>query len=143
MKSSHRGGHARVHMGLALGAALVLFLISSESEATPVKLLGVQSKATKAAAPKKAGGGGYEPEIRSVFGKYGAAAVRVARCESTMNPRAHNSSGASGLFQIKPATFASTSQRGRNIYDVHANIRAAYEIFVRDGHSWKEWACKP
>jgi hypothetical protein len=24
-----------------------------------------------------------------------------------------------------------------------ANIHAAYEIFKRDGYSWREWACKP
>ncbi|WP_207229389.1 LysM peptidoglycan-binding domain-containing protein [Ktedonosporobacter rubrisoli] len=87
--------------------------------------------------------------INQVFGPYGPAAVRVAMCESTLNPGARNSfsiggSNAAGVFQILyPSTWGSTSQAGNSPYDAWANINAAHEIFVRDGYSWREWQCQP
>ncbi len=88
--------------------------------------------------------GSYEDMIYQVFGQYGSQAVRVAMCESSLNPNAYNGIlGAAGLFQIIPSTFASTSYAGGSVYDPATNIRAAYEIFARDGYSWSEWACKP
>jgi LysM repeat protein len=88
--------------------------------------------------------GSYQNMIDQVFGQYGAQAVRVAMCESTMNPNAYNGIlGAAGLFQIIPSTFAGTSYAGQSRYNPEVNIRAAHEIFVRDGYSWSEWACKP
>ena len=88
--------------------------------------------------------GSYQDMIHQVFGQYGDQAVRVAMCESTMNPNAYNGIlGAAGLFQIIPSTFAGTSYAGGSVYNPATNIRAAYEIFVRDGYSWSEWACKP
>lgn len=87
--------------------------------------------------------GSYADMIHQVFGPYGDQAVNVAMCESTMNPGAYNGVlGAAGLFQIIPSTWASTSQAGNSVYDAAANIRAAYEIFARDGYSWSEWECK-
>ena len=88
--------------------------------------------------------GSYEDMIHQIFGQYGDQAVRVAMCESSMNPNAYNGIlGAAGLFQIIPGTFAGTSYAGGSVYDPATNIRAAYEIFARDGYSWREWACKP
>ncbi|HEX7734129.1 MAG TPA: LysM peptidoglycan-binding domain-containing protein [Ktedonobacteraceae bacterium] len=88
--------------------------------------------------------GSYQDMIYQVFGQYGAGAVRVAMCESTMNPNAYNGIlGAAGLFQIIPGTFGSTSYAGQSVYNPEVNIRAAYEIFARDGYTWREWACKP
>lgn len=81
--------------------------------------------------------------IDSVFGAYGPAAINVARCESGLNPGAYNPSGASGLFQIMPGTFAGTSEAGQSIFNAQASALAAHEIFVRDGYSWREWTCKP
>lgn len=81
--------------------------------------------------------------ISQIFGAYGPGAINVARCESGLNPSAYNPSGASGLFQIMPGTWAGTSQAGRSLYDAQANALAAHEIFVRDGYSWREWTCKP
>jgi hypothetical protein len=52
--------------------------------------------------------------IYQVFGPYGAAAVRVATCESGLNPSAYNpisigGSHAEGVFQILyPSTWAGT-----------------------------------
>jgi hypothetical protein len=87
--------------------------------------------------------------ISQVFGPYTPAALKIAQCESGMNPNAYNpqsvnGSNATGLFQILyPSTWNTTSYRGGNPKDAMTNIRAAYEIFRRDGYSWREWACAP
>ena len=77
------------------------------------------------------------------------AALNIARCESGFNPSAVNpivvlNSHAQGVFQILyPSTWNSTSYAGQSPFDYHANIRAAYQIFARDGFSWREWQCRP
>jgi outer membrane biosynthesis protein TonB len=87
--------------------------------------------------------------IDEVFGQYAAGAKQIAICESGLNPNAFNStsiggSNAAGLFQILyPSTWNTTSQAGASPYDARANATAAYEIFVRDGYSWREWSCQP
>lgn len=83
--------------------------------------------------------------IDRVFGADAPEAVRVARCESGLNPKAYNpgSGHAEGLFQILyPSTWSRTSQASHSPFDAMANILAAHEIFVRDGHSWREWTCR-
>jgi hypothetical protein len=89
-------------------------------------------------------------DIQNVFGAtYSPGAINVARCESGFNPNARNTiavlgSHAEGIFQILyPITWQSTSQAASSPYDAAANVRAAHEIFVRDGYSWKEWSCRP
>ena len=85
--------------------------------------------------------------INEVFGADAPAAQNIAMCESTLNPSAVNStpiggSHAQGLFQILyPSTWSTTSQAGNSPFDARANALAAHEIFIRDGHSWREWAC--
>ena len=86
--------------------------------------------------------------IYEEFGPYGGAAVRVATCESGLNPSAYNptpvgGSHAEGVFQILyRSTWNRTPQAGYSPYNARANIRAAHYIFVRDGYSWREWACQ-
>jgi hypothetical protein len=86
--------------------------------------------------------------INEVFGPDAPAALRIATCESTLNPNAVNStpvggSHAEGLFQILyPSTWNTTSQAGASPFNAMANAIAAHEIFVRDGHSWREWECR-
>lgn len=88
-------------------------------------------------------------EIRTIFGQYGDAAIRVADCESDFDPNQVNSisiggSHAAGVFQILyPSTWNSTSYWKYSPFDYRANIRAAYEIFKGDGYSWRQWQCKP
>jgi hypothetical protein len=102
-------------------------------------------------APTNASAGAARPgtqaivnAIESVFGGYGDQAVRVARCESGLNPNAYNaSSGASGLFQLLRSTWSRTSYAGQSPFNADANIHAAHEVFTRDGNSWREWSCKP
>lgn len=87
--------------------------------------------------------------IYQVFGAYGSAAVRVANCESSLNPNAYNyitigNSHAAGLFQVLyPSTWYTTSQGSTSPYNAYTNAVAAHEIFVRDGYSWREWVCQP
>jgi|SRR5579884_1537118 len=93
--------------------------------------------------PQPVPSGSIESMIDSVFGSYGPGAINVARCESGLNPNAYNPSGAAGLFQIMPGTWATTSEAGQSPFNAAANIAAAHEIFVRDGYSWREWTCQP
>jgi hypothetical protein len=88
-------------------------------------------------------------EIKQVFGPYSAGALGVASCESGFDPHAWNpisigGSHAEGVFQILyPSTWDGTSYAADNPYDANANIHAAYQIFSRDGHTWREWQCQP
>jgi len=88
-------------------------------------------------------------KITAVFGGYAPGAINIARCESGFDPNARNviaigGSHASGVFQILyPSTWNGTSYKSYSPYDADANIHAAYEIFHRDGNSWREWACRP
>ncbi len=95
------------------------------------------------AVPAPVVSGSIPTMISQIFGASGQAAINVARCESGLNPGAYNPSGASGLFQIMPSTWAGTSQAGLSPYNAQANALAAHEIFVRDGYSWREWTCQP
>jgi transglycosylase-like protein with SLT domain len=88
-------------------------------------------------------------DIYAVFGANAGAALNIARCESGFNPYAVNpivvlGSHAEGVFQILyPSTWNTTSYAGQNPYNYDANIHAAYQIFARDGYSWREWQCRP
>lgn len=103
--------------------------------------------------PAQQGSGSHDSVtayIQQVFGPpYAEGALAIARCESGYAPNAWNptpigNSHASGVFQILyPSTWSTTSYRSASPYDWQANILAAHEIFVRDGYSWREWACRP
>lgn len=88
-------------------------------------------------------------EIIAVFGPYAQSALNVAHCESGYDPNAWNpypilNSHASGVFQILyPSTWNTTSYSGSSPFNANANIHAAYQIFARDGHSFREWQCRP
>ena len=80
--------------------------------------------------------------IRAAAARYGANGdqmVRVARCESSLNPRAYDAgSGASGLFQFMPGTFYGDG--GHDIWDATDQSNVAARMFV-DGQSG-QWSCK-
>ena len=88
-------------------------------------------------------------EIRAVMGPYANSALAIAACESGYNPSARNpqpvgGAHAAGVFQIlDTSTWYTTSYRWASPYNADANIHAAWEIFHRDGNSWREWQCRP
>lgn len=65
---------------------------------------------------------------------------RIARCESGVYPLARNPSGASGLFQFMPGTFAGTPFGGLSIWSPYANALAAGWMFARGRAS--AWVCR-
>ena len=75
------------------------------------------------------------------YGQSRADMLRVARCESNLNPQARNaSSGASGLFQFIPSTWQSTPYRDQNIFDAWANANAAGWMWANGRRN--EWSCQ-
>jgi hypothetical protein len=86
--------------------------------------------------------------IRAAAATWGAdpnQLLRVAWCESRYNPNAYNtSSGASGLFQFMPRTWAANSVRagygGASVFDAVANANTAAYMFAH-AQAW-QWSCK-
>jgi uncharacterized protein YraI len=80
-------------------------------------------------------------EAADNYGQSGEDMLRVARCESGLNPSAVGGGGAyHGLFQFVPSTFAGTPYGEYDIYDPWANANAA-------GWMWSEgnksnWVCQ-
>jgi soluble lytic murein transglycosylase-like protein len=67
--------------------------------------------------------------------------LRVARCESGLNPSAFNPSGSTGLFQFMPGTFAHNAplagHPGASIWDPVAQADTAAYMFSRgEAHQW-------
>ena len=67
--------------------------------------------------------------------------VRVARCESNLDPCAKNPRGPYyGLFQFLRSTWKSTPYRNEDIYDPRANALAAAWMWKKGRRD--EWACQ-
>jgi soluble lytic murein transglycosylase-like protein len=100
-----------------------------------------QAQTQVAAAPA----GSIQQIITNAFAPQGQAAVdwglRIAKCESGYNPYAQNPSGASGLFQFMPSTFANTppGRAGGSIWDPTANSQAAAWMYSQGRQG--EWEC--
>jgi soluble lytic murein transglycosylase-like protein len=78
-------------------------------------------------------------------------ALRIIDCESNGNPDAYNPySGASGLFQFIPSTWASTAPKagygGRSAFEPEANIATAAWLANRyqelGQYYWRAWSCR-
>jgi len=130
----------RVHV--VDGAEAGRTLVSSFEVVTPVAE--VRRVGTKPApAP-----GDIESIIRAAAGAWGADAnqlLRVAWCESHYNPNAVNArSGAAGLFQFMPATWAANSVRagyaGASVFDPVASANVAAYMFAHGQAG--QWTCK-
>ncbi|MEX2423759.1 MAG: transglycosylase SLT domain-containing protein, partial [Acidimicrobiia bacterium] len=75
----------------------------------------------------------------------------IIQCESLGDPEAVNPySGAAGLFQFIPGTWAVASVRagvdGRSVFDPEANVIAASWLAeyyrARTGDPWRPWSCR-
>ncbi len=89
---------------------------------------------------------GVRSTITQVFGTYAGEALQVAQCESGLNPDAANPSGATGLFQIMPATWNGTSFQPytwAKATNAGLNTQVAFSLFSKDGYQWRQWGCKP
>lgn len=82
-----------------------------------------------------------EEKIRASFPEDPDMAVKVAFCESSLNPNAkHTNSSASGLFQIIKGTWRGY-KCGDNQFDPDQNIECARKIYLRNGWgSTASWA---
>ncbi len=104
----------------------------------------VNSAAEVPAAPVSGNEGGIVGIIYAAADAYGQPRedmLRVARCESNLNPNAVNaSSQASGLFQFLPSTWATTPYADQDIFDPVANANAA--AWMWDNGRRNEWVCQ-
>jgi resuscitation-promoting factor RpfB len=120
-------------------------LIGSVEVVTPVAE--VRRVGTKP-APAPVAPGDIEAIIRAAAARWGAdpaQLLRVAWCESRYNPLAYNAtSGASGLFQFMPRTWAANSVRagysGASVFDAVANANVAAYMFS-SAQAW-QWTCR-
>ena len=78
-------------------------------------------------------------------------ALAILRCESNGDPDAYNPySGASGLFQFLPSTWASTAPKagyaGASVFDPEANAASAAWLANRyqqlGQYYWQAWSCR-
>ncbi len=101
---------------------------------------------TPAPAPGNSSGQGMNDIIYAAADRWGqprADMLRVARCESNLDARAVNrSSGASGLFQFMPGTFAGTpnGKRGEDIFNAYSSADAAGWMWANGMRN--HWACQ-
>lgn len=75
------------------------------------------------------------------YGQPRADMLRVARCESVLDPRAVNAGGRSyGLFQFIPSTWATTPYASYDIFDPWASANAAGWMWQNGRRN--EWVCQ-
>jgi hypothetical protein len=80
-------------------------------------------------------------EAAAYYGQPGDDMLRVARCESLLNPSLiHPAYQASGLFQFLPSTWASTPYASFNILDPVASAYAAAWMWSVGRRP--EWVCQ-
>ncbi len=83
----------------------------------------------------------YISKAARKYGQSKRAMIRVARCESRLDPCALNRSGPYyGLFQFLKSTWKTTPYGDRNIYDPKAQALAAAWMWKHGRKN--EWACK-
>jgi uncharacterized protein YraI len=74
------------------------------------------------------------------YGQSRSDMLRVAECESNLDPYAVNPSGSYGLFQFIRSTWRSTPYGNKDIFDPVANANAAAWMWSEDRKS--EWVCQ-
>src|SRR4029077_6173407 len=102
------------------------------------------TKPTSGGTTTTGSGGSGVDMIYAAADKYrqnGDALLAVARCESGLDPNAVNSySGASGLFQFMPGTWAGTPFAAQSPFDPVANDQAAAWLYSPYGPG--RWTCQ-
>lgn len=144
-------GYAGVIYSGVVGWASLDYLSQSApaTPETPVPTVPVTPEPTAAPTEPTSPGGPYTEDqiiqiIYAAADRYGQPRedmLRVAMCESNLIPtEVNSSSGASGLFQFMPSTWASTPYADQDIFDAWASANAA-------GWMWSvgrrnEWECQ-
>ncbi len=85
--------------------------------------------------------------IRKVFGKYSDSALKIAQCESHLNPMARNDNTQWGGVGVDRGIFQLNNvyQKIDNpnfLYDYKTNINMAWVIFKNSNYNWHLWTCK-
>lgn len=133
--------------------------VSEDEEAVPTEAPATEPPVAEEPVPTEApeepvappvdGSDGYtEDEIVGIiyaaadqYGQPREDMLRVARCESVLDPSAVNaSSNASGLFQFLPSTWATTPYADQDIFDPVANANAAGWMWANGRRN--EWVCQ-
>lgn len=76
-----------------------------------------------------------EQKIRETFPEDPDRAVKIAQCESGLNPKAVSPTNDHGLMQINK----SVHNVDGDIYDVDTNLKFARKLY--DERGWKPWVC--
>lgn len=76
-----------------------------------------------------------EQKIRDIFPEDPDRAVKIAKCESGLNPKAVSPTNDHGLMQINK----SAHKVEGDIYDVDTNLQFARKLYDESG--WKPWVC--
>ena len=79
--------------------------------------------------------------IKQVFGEDSEDALRIASCESKLDPEAKNpNSSATGIFQIIHSTWGgNTDEPFSEAVNYKKNIEVAKTLF--DARGWQPWVC--
>ena len=122
-------------------------LAQPDDIATALRYLAATQPAPEPAAPAPAptGGGSVEDAIATYFGDVYDKAIRVARCESSLDPSAVSAGGGNwGLFQINKVHRALVESMGYSwdqILDPYVNSAVARHIYDSAG-GWSPWGCR-
>ncbi|HAS13406.1 MAG TPA: hypothetical protein DCS55_23305 [Acidimicrobiaceae bacterium] len=102
-----------------------------------------EAEQRRAAAAATAPAGSLEGIIHRHFGSAAPAAIRVATCESGMNPGAVSPTNDHGLFQInivhRGQFEAVTGAPWSSVYDPELNTIYARHLYAQQG--WSPWVC--
>lgn len=102
-----------------------------------------EAEQRRAAAAATAPAGSLEGIIHRHFGSAAPAAIRIAKCESGMNPRAVSPTNDHGLFQInivhRGQFEAVTGAPWSSVYDPELNTIYARHLYAEQG--WGPWTC--
>ena len=86
---------------------------------------------------------GIEAYIRYKFGDSGDIAVKVANCESGLNPHATNEKGRDrsyGIFQVNLYGSLANSRPSKEWLKIaENNIDYSHAMFIKEG--WRPWTC--
>jgi hypothetical protein len=111
-------------------AARTVARLEARAEAAAAEAAEVEEVADPT-PPSSVPSGSISDIICSVFGSTCGMAVKVAGCESGLDPNARNPSGASGLFQLMPVHWEGKFDP----FDPAANARYAYGL-SNGGTDW-------